>query len=250
MATTTFNYYGMTDEGKEKELNEDFFHGLIHKNVLFLIVADGLGGKEGLDLASIVAINEMQRFIERNLENDKIEHLKKIIEQGMFWINRILLTYKRANEQVFSGFGTTFTICAVNQNKDVVIGHAGNTRMYLFRNNAIVPMTKDHTEAQLLFDQKKITKEELRVHPERATLTKALGEWENLECDIFGGKLEKNDIILLCSDGAYNMLTDDEISSIIFEAGESKVTCEWLIEGANRRGGVDNIVVLISYINF
>lgn len=245
-----FNYYGITNRGKVKEINEDFFNGFIHKNVLFLMVADGLGGKEGNDLASAVALNEMRRHIEKNLENDRVDHLKKVIEQGMFWINRVLLAYKRANDQAYGGFGTTFTICAVNKDKDVVIGHVGNTRMYLLRNNTIVAMTKDHTEAQKLFEQNKITREELRVHPERATLTKALGVWEDLDPDIFSGKLASKDILLLCSDGVYNMLTDDEIRSIVLEAGESKTACEWLVEGANKRGGVDNIVALISYIGF
>jgi len=245
-----FNYYGIADKGKEKEINEDFFNGFIYKDVLFLMVADGLGGREGNDLASAVALNEMRRHIEKNLENDNVEHLKKIIEQGMFWANRVLLAYKRADDQAYGGFGTTLTMCAVNKNKDVVIGHVGNTRLYLLRNNILISMTKDHTEAQRLFEQNKITKEELRVHPERATLTKALGVWENLECDIFSGKLASKDILLLCSDGVYNMLTENEIQSIIIEAGESKTACEWLVEGANKRGGVDNIVVLISYIGF
>lgn len=245
-----FNYYGITDRGLVKEFNEDFFHGLIYKNVLFLMIADGLGGKEGGDYASAIAINEVRRYIEKNLESDKPEHLKKIIEQGMFLANRVLLAYKRANDQVYGGFATTFTICAVNKDKDIAIGHVGNTRLYLLRNGTIVSMTKDHTEAQRLFEQNKITKEELRVHPERATLTKALGVVEDFEADIFGGKLASKDILLLCSDGVYNMLEEAEINSIVLEAGESKTACEWLVEGAKKRGGIDNIVVLISYIGF
>lgn len=250
MPAVPFNYYGITDRGKVKELNEDFFLGLIYKNVLFLIVADGLGGKEGADFASVIAVNEIRRHIETNLESDRVEHLKSIIKSGMFWANRILLAYKKANDQVYGGFGTSLTMCAVNKDKDIVIGHAGNTRLYLLRNNNLVTMTKDHTEAQRLFEQSKITKEELRTHPERAVLTKALGAWGNIDFDISSGKLTSRDILLLCSDGIYNMLDENEIQSIILEAGESKTACEWLVEGANKRGGIDNIVVLMSYIGF
>lgn len=245
-----FNYYGSTDKGKVREFNEDFFSGFIHKNVLFLMIADGLGGKEGSVQASAIALNEMRRHIERNLENDRPEHLKKLIEDGMFWANRILLAYKRANDTLFSGFGTTFTMCAITQNKDIVIGHAGNTRLYIFRNNMLTQMTKDHSEAQKLLEQGKITKDELRVHPERATLTKALGAWEDVQYDIFWGKLATQDIVFLCSDGVSGLLTDDEIQSIIIEAGESQKTCEWMIQGANQRGGIDNISCLVSYIGF
>lgn len=245
-----YNYFGLTDKGKEKDLNEDAFHCFEHKNVLFLMVADGLGYREGLDMASMVAINELRRHIEKHLEADNTAHLKAIIGQGLFWANRVLLAYKKANETRYAGFGSTITMCAINRNKDIVIGHAGNSRLYLLRNDALVQMTKDHTEAQMLLEQKKITKEEARVHPERATLTKGLGAWEEVDFDIFGGKLVKGDLVFLCTDGVYNMLTEEEIRNIILEAGNTEKACQWLAEGANQRGGIDNLTAVISYINF
>lgn len=245
-----YNYYGLTDIGKAREINEDTFDGIIHKDVLFLIVADGLGGKEGLPYASTIALNEMRRYIKKHFVDGTPKELKKLIENGMYLINRVLLSYRRAEDSLYGGFGTTFTICAINKNKDIVIGHAGNTRLYIFRDGKAVPMTKDHTESQRLFDKGEIKKEELVNHPENATLTKALGHWEDLDVDILGGKINQGDIIILCSDGVYNMLSDEEIQAILLETGESKKACEWLIEGANSRGGVDNIVALISYINF
>lgn len=246
----SYNYYGLNDTGEVKEINEDAFNGIIHNNVLFLMVADGLGGKEGVPLPSVIALNEMQRHIERHHKGDEAEYLKEFIEQGLFWINRVLLSYKRANDTLYGGFGTTLTVCAINKNKDIVVGHAGNTRLYILRDSMLTQLTKDHTEAQRLYEAGKIKKEELRDHPERATLTNALGAWEEVEFDIFGGRLSKEDIILLCSDGVHALLTDDEIQSILLESGESKTACEWLIQGSNQRGGIDNSVALISYVNF
>ncbi len=246
----SYNYYGLNDRGEVKEINEDAFDGIIHNNVLFLMVADGLGGKEGAGYASAIAINEMRKHIERNLKNDNAEYLKQFIENGLFWINRVLLSYKIAEDSLYGGFGTTFTICAINRHKDIVVGHAGNTRLYILRDGLLTQLTKDHTEAQRLFEQGKIKKEELREHPERAILTKALGFWDDIEFDIFGGRLSSEDIVLLCSDGVHALLTDEEIQAILIEAGESKTACEWLIRGANQRGGIDNSVALISYINF
>ena len=250
MLVVSYNYYGLNDKGEVKEINEDAFNGIIHGNVLFLMVADGLGGKEGVPFSSIIAVNEMRRHIERNLKGDRADYLKGFIAEGMFWINRVLLAYKRANDTLYGGFGTTFTVCAINKDKDIVVGHAGNTRLYILREGMLTQLTKDHTEAQKLFEAGKIKKEELRDHPERAILTKALGHWEEVDFDIFGGKLSSQDIVLLCSDGVHALLTDDEIQSILIESGESKTACEWLIQGANQRGGIDNSVSLISYINF
>jgi protein phosphatase len=245
-----FNYFGKTDLGKVRELNEDALHCFIHKDVMFLIVADGLGSREGFDIPSVIAVNEIRRHIEKYLISDNAAHLKTLVSQSLFWTNRVLLAFKRANEPIYAGFGTTITMCAINKNKDIVIGHAGNSRLYILRNGTLVQMTKDHTEAQRLYEQKKITKEEIRTHPERGTLTKGLGVWEDPECDVFGGKLVKEDIVLLCTDGVFSMLTDEEIQAIIIESGNTETACDWFMEGANQRGGVDNISAVISYINF
>lgn len=245
-----FNFYGKTDIGKVRELNEDMMHCFIHKNVMFLMVADGLGSRQGFDMASVLAVNELKRHIEKYLASDDAAHLKQIVSQALYWANRVLLAFKRANEPIYAGFGTTITMCAINANKDIVIGHAGNSRLYILRNGSLVQMTKDHTEAQKLYEQRKISKEELRIHPERGTLTKGLGVWEDPDCDVFGGKLIKEDIVLLCTDGVFSMLTDEEIQAIIIDSGNTETACEWFIEGANQRGGVDNITAVISYINF
>lgn len=242
-----FNFFGQTDRGKVKEFNEDVFLGFVHKNVLFVMVADALGGREGQDSASAVAVNEMRRYIEQYMENDSPEHLKNLIAKGLYLTNRVLITYRRAGD-AYAGIATTLTLCAINSQKDIVVGHVGNTRMYLLRGGELVQLTRDHTETQNLLDQKKINKDEARIHPERGTLTKALGAWESIECDTFNGKVIAGDILFLCSDGIYGLLLEQEIQSVILEAGESEKACNWLINGANTRGGPDNITALLSYI--
>lgn len=245
-----FNFYGQSDKGKVRPFNDDVFGGFIHKDVLFLMLADSVGTQEGADAASAVALHEMNTFISKHLETDNVEHLKKTIQQGMFWTNRVILAYRRANEQVYGGAATALTVCAVTKNKDIVVGHVGNTRLYLLRlNTPLTQMTKDHTEAQALLEQGKITKEEVRIHPGRGVLTRAIGAYDDPQPDIFSGKLQQSDILVLLTDGIYNLLTDSEIEKIIIEAGESKRACEWLIEGMNQRGGIDNGAAVISYIN-
>lgn len=244
-----FNYFGSTHIGKIKKINEDSFNAFVVKDTLFLIVADGIGSIEGFDIPSIIAVHEFKNYIEKNCSLLTKDTLKKHIEEGMYWINRILLAYKKANDK-YNGLGTTFTVCAITKDDRIVVGHVGNTRLYLLRGQNMVQMTKDHTEAQALYEQKKIQKEELIDHPNRAVLTKAIGVWENVDFDVFAGEVQKEDILLLCSDGIFNLLSEEEINSIILEAGNSKQASEWLIKGANERGGIDNEVALLSYINF
>lgn len=245
-----FNFYGSTDSGKSREFNEDAFDGFAHGNVLFLMVADGLGGKEGADLASHIALNELRRYIERYLKSADSAHVGEVLEAGMYFANRVVMAYRRANDTLYGNFGTSLTVCAINAQKDTIVCHAGNTRLYFLRQGSLIPVTKDHTEAQRLVDQGKITKEEMMRHPERLSLTNGIGISEVPTFDQFGGRIQSQDLIILCTDGIYGMMSDDEIRDIVLEAGESKKACEWLIEGGNQRGGIDNMAVLLSLINF
>lgn len=245
-----FNYFGQNDIGKTKEVNEDHFLGFIHKNVLFMMVADGMGSKDNAHTSSLIAINEIRKYIEKHLERSDLEHLKSIVSQGIYVANKVLLAFQQANDVLYGGFATALTLCAINHNKDIVMGHVGNTRLYLIRNGELVQMTKDHTVAQRLCAEGKILKDEIRIHPDRANLTNILGAYENVEIEVFGGKLSSQDFVFLATDGVFYSLTEEEMKRIIFESGESKTACDWLIKGSNEKGGLDNSAVMISYINF
>ena len=108
-------------------------------------------------------------------------------------------------------------------------------------------LTKDHTEAQRLCDEGKISKEQIFIHPERDILTSALG-YDNPRVDIREGKIKKGDIILLLTDGAHKVLSPEQIQNIVFSAGNCYDTCNGIIEGANLLGGPDNISVCVTYI--
>lgn len=245
-----FNYFGKTDPGKTKESNEDAFNGFVHNDTLFLVVADGMGTSKGADSAAIIAVSEVQRHIETHMTHSDPEALTALVKGSMQMTNRVIMAYRRANDTLYGNIATTLTICAVNQSKDIVIGHAGNSRLYLFRKGNFVQMTKDHTEAQELFKQGKINRDELRLHPERFTLTNALGIAEGFEPETVGGKLAQHDILFLATDGVFNLLNEEEMKAVILESGNSESSANWMIEGANTRGGTDNSTALFSYINF
>lgn len=244
-----YRYWGVTDKGLRYELNEDKWKMFCYKDVLFLIVADGFGNREGINISSITAISEIQSFIERSLESDYPEHIKRAVSDATYLANRVLSTYKAADNKLYAGVGTSLTLCAVNQNKDIIIFHTGNTRLYIKRNNILTQFTKDYTEAQELYEQGKITKDELPLHPDRKKLTGALG-FMGSKYELTPGKLQTDDLLVLCTDGVYEMLSNGEILSITNEASDLKTICEWFKEGALKRGGVDNLAAVVSVIKF
>lgn len=245
-----FNYYGFSDIGKRLKVMEDYFDGfIINNNVLFVCVADGLGAKKGTDVASVIAIDEFRKYMEKNLQTDNVNEIEKHAKNAIYMINRIIYNYRRIDKENYGNFATTFTAIAINSRKEIVIIHLGNTRLYLFRSGNLVQMTKDDTEAMKLLEQRKITEKDYPMHPDRNVLTKYLGMPE-VEPFITKGVLQKEDIIILMTNGIYEMLDNEKMTQIILNTESSKQACEWFIQGANEMGGLDNSAIVISYINF
>lgn len=246
----SFNYWGETDKGKVRKKNEDFFDGIVTKNTLFMIIADGFGINDDKDgqSAGAVAVNEIKRYIEKYYSPTGCEYVKDFIEKCFYTANRVISAYRKAYFDNYSGFGASLTICAVLPNNEIIVGHIGNTRLYILRKGEVIQGTKDYTSAQKLVDGGKITKEEYITHPERVILTNGLGYAEDITPQIFEGQVIDEDIIIMLSDGVYNLINDDEIAYVIKEAGDIKGASKWLVKNANDRGGFDNLTAMVSYI--
>ncbi len=245
-----FNYYGASDIGKKQEVMEDAFTGfIVNDKVLFVCIADGLGAKRGTDVASLLAVEEFRKYMLANLKSDKIEDIEREIKTALYMINRMIYNYQRINPELYGNFSSTFTAVAINLRKEILITHIGNTRFYLFRQGKLFQMTKDDTVAQKLLEKREIQENEYPMHPDRGVLIKFLGMPE-VEPYITKGSLLTNDVVLLVTNGVYEMLTPDKIEQIIMNTETSQQACEWIIEGANEMGGIDNSAVVISYINF
>lgn len=245
-----FNYYGFSDIGKKQKIMEDSFSGfIVNDNVLFLCIADGLGASKGTDVASMIAIEEFKKYITTNLKSEKIENIEKEVKIALYMINRIIYSYQRMNPELYGSFSSTLTIAAINKNKEILISHIGNTRLYLYRQGNLFQMTKDDTIAQQLLEKNEIKETEYFMHPDRGVLNKFLGMPE-VEPFITKGVLVTDDVLLLLSNGVYEMLALDKIKQIFANTKTSKEACEWIIQGANELGGLDNSSVVISYINW
>ena len=237
--------YAKTDIGKEREMNQDFYYLSNEINGMRLcVLADGMGGYNGGEIASMLATNSVKDYIEERFKNinPSIDNIKKLIKESMNYANEIV--YKKSREDIeLDQMGTTMEICLFYGNK-VYIGHIGDSRIYRIRKNIIRKITTDHSYVESLVKDGKITREEAFYHPKKNMLMKALGCAENIEPDITVKGFIDEDIILMCSDGLTNMLKEDEIYEIVSNEEIDNV-CNRLIEKANELGGYDNISVIL-----
>ena len=233
-----------SDIGKSRDMNQDNFYAATENDEIKLyILADGMGGYQGGEIASSVAVYSAQNFICNNFKNTSKERkdILKLISDSMEYAN--LMVYERSKEaEELKDMGTTLDVCLIYNNR-AFIGHVGDSRIYRIRKNIMRKLTTDHSYVQTLVDDGKITKEEANTHPKKNMLVKAIGCNSLVEPDLMCRGFLKDDIIFMCSDGLTNMLTDKQIYDVLLENSENPAAA--LINAANREGGIDNITVII-----
>ncbi len=236
--------YAKTDIGKAREKNQDFYYVSEETNGMRLcILADGMGGYKGGEIASSLATASARKYIELKFESIEptTENIQNLIKEAMDYANKIVYEKSRENEEL-DQMGTTLEICIMHGHK-VYIGHIGDSRIYRIRRNIIRRITTDHSYVETLVKDGTITREEAFYHPKKNMLMKALGCTEKIEPDITAKGFLPGDIMLMCSDGLTNMLQEEEIYEIINDNIEE--ACKKLVERANELGGYDNISVVI-----
>lgn len=236
--------YARTDIGKTREMNQDCYYVSDEiNNMRLCILADGMGGYKGGEIASRLATASSRQYIEERFKliDLNTENIQKLIKEAMDYANKIV--YEKASEnKELEQMGTTLEICIMYGNK-MYIGHIGDSRIYRIRKNIIRRITTDHSYVETLVKDGTITREEAFYHPKKNMLMKALGCTAKIEPDITAKGFLEGDVILMCSDGLTNMLQEDEIYNIINENIEE--ACYKLVERANELGGYDNISVII-----
>ena len=236
--------FAKSDVGKAREINEDyFFISEPTDEVQIFILADGMGGYNGGEVASNLATQAAKSYILNNF--NKIEHSKesilKLIKNAVEYANMIVYEKSKKDKEI-EGMGTTIEVCLIYNNK-VYIGHVGDSRVYRLRKEFFRKLTKDHSYVEQLIEDGTISKEEAYYHPKKNMLTKALGCTAFVEPDCLVKGFLKGDILLISSDGLTNMIKDEEIYNIIKNNPEKAV--DELVEKANQNGGYDNITVII-----
>ncbi len=236
--------FATSDVGKAREINEDYFYvSYPDDKVQLFILADGMGGYNGGEVASQLAVKTAKNYIIDNYDKslESKEALLELVKGASQYANLVVYEKSQQNEEL-SKMGTTLDICLIYQSK-AFISHIGDSRIYRLRKNFFRKLTKDHSYVQQLVDEGKITEEESKSHPDKNMLMKALGCTEYIEPDCMIKGFIKGDIYLMCSDGLTNMVSDEEICNIISENPTDAT--KPLIQKANDNGGRDNITAII-----
>lgn len=240
---------GKTDTGIVRSNNEDSF--VIDEKRGLLVVADGMGGHAAGEVASKLAVSIISKHL--------LEHNKFFGDYNKSYspsTNNLNSALRLANLAVFEaaegspqmhGMGTTVAAALICGNR-LSIAHIGDSRVYLVRSGNIEQLTDDHSVVNEQVKRDLITREEAASSKTKNYLTRAMGISTEIEADLSEMTLLGGDILLLCTDGLSNMITDEVMMEIILSANEPASICDLLIKTANANGGKDNITAVIGFI--
>lgn len=244
--------------GRQRDHNEDtlfwfnaaFANGVNDIPFGLFIVADGMGGHQHGEVASSAASRALGEHIFRKLYSAVLgasqempaESIQEIMESGIKAAQNAVITKA-------PGGGTTIT-AALILGEQVTIGHVGDSRLYyIYPDGRMETMTKDHSLVKRLLDLGQITEEEAKNHPNKNVLYRALGQAEPFRPDIQTTPIPKPGYILICSDGLWGSVNDEDIFRIITAEPNPSLACLNLVEAANQAGGPDNITAIVIRMN-
>ena len=236
--------FAKTDIGKMRSMNQDCIYASSENDsVKLYILADGMGGYNGGEIASNLAVESVKSYVKNYFASIQLdrESILKFLKEAMEYANKVVYQKSREDESL-ADMGTTLEICLVLGNK-VYIAHIGDSRVYRIRKNFIRKLTTDHSYVEKLVKDGTITREQAYTHPKKNMLIQALGCGLDIEPEIMVKGFLKEDVLLICSDGLTNMVSENEIYGIL--RTDIEKANEVLVSRANDNGGLDNISVII-----
>ena len=237
------NALGKTDVGLRRHENQDTFAVETIGKSVAAVVCDGMGGAEGGQIASTLAVETFLKELRALLREDmSVEQLRELASFCVAQANTAV--YERALEDDCRGMGTTL-VSAVAGEKGTVVCNVGDSRAYLIRGGEITRITHDHSVVQTLVESGNITAEEARTHPNRNLITRALGTEEMTQCDAFEVTFQRGDKLLLCTDGLVVTATDEDICRAVCSGKSSEQDLDELIALAKAQGAPDNVTVVL-----
>lgn len=236
-------FAGKTDTGLKRENNEDAF--ALNPELGFWLAADGMGGAAAGEVASKIFAESAFEVFSDNTSRSEKEILYRV--HGAFsHANQKILEHV-AQQPDHQGMGCTAELLAF-YDEGFILGHIGDSRTYRLRNGKLEQLTQDHTLVQQQFRQGLITEDQIKHHPMRNLILRAVGIKEELTIDLLKGKALPEDQFLLCTDGLTDMLSDDQIQDILSADVQINRKADELIEAAKAAGGYDNITVALIAI--
>ena len=237
------NTFSITDTGRVRNSNQDYV--FCEENAVgsfpnLFLVADGMGGHQAGDMASRICVEEMVRQIQATDRKTPVS----VLEQAVSAANQKI--YQTATQdKALEGMGTTL-VGTVIEGDTAYIVNIGDSRLYQLR-DSLRQITVDHSLVEEMVQSGEIQKNEMRTHPNKNIITRALGTDTSVRPDCFEIEVQEGgDCLLLCSDGLSNMLEDNQIENIVRANGENlRQAGECLVKQANDAGGKDNISVIL-----
>lgn len=235
-------FESLTDVGRVREKNQDAVGSALSSHGgLLLVVADGMGGHQGGETASRIAIESIVDTVKNSVGRPE-ETLRLAVEEAN---KRIYAQGQR--DEALRGMGTTVVALFFQPDSSLWVANVGDSRAYRMRSSTLQKLTSDHSLVAEMQRQGKLTEEEAFVHPKRNQLLRAVGIKEQVIVDISQEEVLLGDVYLLCSDGLHGLLRDAELLEILESESGEKVS-DRLVHAANERGGTDNISVQVARI--
>ncbi len=238
---------GKTDVGRVRSSNQDAIYLNPQKNLF--IVADGMGGHNGGDIASAMAVKFTPEYLLSHLSGDPIHS----VEDAIHYANKAI--YKRAQEnELLKGMGTT-VVSLYFKGAHLFIGNVGDSRAYLINHQKLFQLSRDHSLVYEKLNMGLYSRKEARLDKHKNILVRTVGYEEQTEVDVFTYKVKRNDMFILCSDGLHGEVADKDILKIVnrnipdpSKATQQDVdaTVEQLIKQALKHGGRDNVSVIMA----
>jgi protein phosphatase len=266
--------FGLTDSGRKRPTNQDHFliadlnkSMRVHATSLtldnetrvyggsqgkLLIVADGMGGEAAGERACTIAVDQVTTYVlnslawcfrlEEGSEHDFEDDLKQALESCQKGIQTVV-----GKHPEMKSMGTTMTMVYIVWPRAFVV-HVGDSRCYLLRNRQLDQVTVDHTMSEIMAEAGQMSREEARHSPMGHALWNVLGgRSDELSVDVYKLTLERDDVLLLCTDGLYDMVPHEKLQEVLDSSASAEAACRQLVDLANENGGKDNITVIVSH---
>ncbi len=241
----TLDFALKTHPGLVRPLNEDAI-GADPSCGLFAL-ADGLGGYNAGEVASVMAISSVLERLSSALADSRANEINFTPDEAIYdTVNEINASIYNAalNSAAFEGMATTLVIAWFLGDR-LWVAHTGDSRLYRYRDDQLEQLTRDHSFSQELLDAGMVTEEEARILPAKNLVTRALGASPEIEAEVQELDVQAGDLILICSDGLTEMVGSYEIAGLLAAQADMHETARRLVDLANEAGGRDNTSVIV-----
>ena len=235
--------WAVTDTGMARRENQDCFRLEKLNTQITCVVCDGMGGARSGEVASTVAV---ETFMESMQVRPHMKNAETALSAAVTAANARVYG-KAQTDPAYYGMGTTLVGAFVARGTAALV-NVGDSRAYKIGAGGIEQITRDHSLVENLIERGELTREQAKEHPSKNLITRVVGTDEAVIADLFSVELDGGDFLLLCTDGLTNVVDDQEILFEVMHGGAPADCCERLVKMANKRGGPDNITIILIHI--